>query len=87
MEQVDASGDDDDTIGLMKIETLTIKLNAGAEPLCLATARRMPFQLMDAAKAELNMVESGVIIPVVEPTVWCAAMVPVIKNPEQCVSP
>ena len=81
LEQVDASGDDDARIGLMKTEPLTIKLKAGAEPLCLTTARRVPFPLMDAVKAELNnMVESGVIRSVIEPTDWCAAMVPVIKK-------
>ena len=81
LEQVDASGDDDGRTGLMKTEPVTIKLKAGAEPLCLTTARRVPFPLMDAVKAELNnMVESGVIRSVTEPTDWCAAMVPVIKK-------
>ena len=68
LEQVDASGDDA-RIGLMKTESVTIKLKAGAEPLCLTTARRIPLPLMDAVKAELNnMVESGVIRSVTEPT-------------------
>ena len=40
LEQVDASGDDDGRIGLMKNELLTIKLKTGAKPLCLTTARR-----------------------------------------------
>ena len=69
LEQVDASGDDDARIGLMKTEPVTIKLKAGAEPLCLTTARCVPFPLKDAVKAELNnMVESGVIRSVTEPT-------------------
>ncbi|KAK2173586.1 hypothetical protein NP493_866g01020 [Ridgeia piscesae] len=77
LEQVDASGDDDARIGLMKTEPVTIKLKA----LCLTTARRVTVPLMDAVKAELNnMVESGVIRSVTEPTDWCAAMVPVIKK-------
>ena len=81
LEQVDASGDDDARIGLMKTEPVTIKVKAGAEPLYLTTARRVPFPLMDAVKEELNnMVESGVIRSVTEPTDWCAAMVPVIKK-------
>ena len=46
LEQVDASGDDDARIGLMKTEPVTIKLKAGTEPLCLTTARRVPFPLM-----------------------------------------
>ena len=65
----------------MKTEPVTIKLKAGAEPLCLTTARRVPFPLMNAVKAELNnMVESGVIRYVTDPTDWCAAVVPVIKK-------
>ena len=81
LEQVGASVDDDGRIGLIKTEPVTIKLKAGAEPLCLTTAIRVPFPLMDAVKAELNnMVESGVIRSVTDPTDWCAAMVPVIKK-------
>ena len=81
LEQVDASGGDDARICLIKTEPVTIKLKAGAETLCLTTARCVPFPLMDAVKAELNnMVESGVIRSVTEPTDWCAAMVPVIKK-------
>ena len=81
LEQVDAPGDDDTRIGLMKTEPVTIKLKAGTEPLCLTTARRVPFPQIDAVKADLNnMVESGVIRSVTEPTDWCAAMVPFIKK-------
>ncbi|KAK2187775.1 hypothetical protein NP493_154g00018 [Ridgeia piscesae] len=88
---VEASGDDDARTDLMKT---TIKLKAGAEPLCLTTARRVPFPLMDAVKAELNnMVESGVIRSVTEPCVirsvtelgalrWFRSS----RKPELCVS-
>ena len=69
LEQVDTSGDDDGRTGRMKTEPITIKLKAGAEPLCLTTARRVPFPLMDAVKTEFNnMVKSGVIRSVTEPT-------------------
>ena len=86
LEQVDASGDADGRIGLMKTEPVTIKVKTGAEPLFL-TARRLPLPLMDAVKAQLNnKVESGVIRSVTEPTDWCAAVVPVIKKPELYVS-
>ena len=89
--QVEASGDDNARTDLMKT---TIKLKAGAEPLCLTTARRVPFPLMDAVKAELNnMVESGVIRSVTEPCVirsvtelgalrWFRSS----RKPELCVS-
>ena len=81
LEQVDAPGDDDTRIGLMKTEPVTIKLKAGTEPLCLTTATCVPFHQIDAVKADLNnMVESGVIRSVTEPTDWCAAMVPFIKK-------
>ena len=69
LELVDASGDNDARICLMKTEPVTIQLKAGAGPLCLAIARRVPFPLVDAVKAELNnMVESCVIRSVTEPT-------------------
>ena len=54
LEQVDTLGDDDARIGLMKTEPVTITLKAGAEPLCLTTARLVPLPLMDAVKAELG---------------------------------
>ena len=80
LEQVDGSGGDNARIGLMKTEPVTIKLEAGAEPLCLTTAN-VYISLMDAVRAELNnMVELGVIRPVTEPTNRCTAMVPVIKK-------
>ena len=80
LEQINAS-DTDTGIGLMKTDSVAIKLKAGAQPLCLTTARRVPFPLMGAVKAELHrMVTSGVIRAVTEPTDWCSAMVPVIKK-------
>ncbi|KAI0226278.1 hypothetical protein LSAT2_023096 [Lamellibrachia satsuma] len=80
LEQINAS-DTDTGIGLMKTDSVVIKLKAGAQPLCITTARRVLFPLMGAVKAELDrMVTSGVIRAVTEPTDWCSAMVPVIKK-------
>ena len=68
-------------IGLMKTDPVKIQLKAGHETACLTTARRVPFPLMDAVKAELDhMVTSEVIRAVTEPTDWCSAMVPVVKK-------
>ena len=80
LEQINTS-DTDTKIGLMKTDSVAIKLKVGAQLLCLTTARRVPFPLMGAVKAELDrMVTSGVIRAVTEPTDWCSAMVPVIKK-------
>ena len=69
------------SIGLMKTQPVTIKLNTFVEPSCLTTARRVPFPLMDDVKAELDrMVTSEIIRVVTEPTDWCSAMVPVVKK-------
>ncbi|XP_014676826.1 PREDICTED: uncharacterized protein K02A2.6-like [Priapulus caudatus] len=68
-------------IGLLKTEPVKISLTAGVTPLCVNTARKVPFFLMDAVKTEIRrMQDSGVIRPVTEPTEWCAAMVPVQKK-------
>ena len=60
LEQINAS-DTDTGIGLMKTDSVVIKLKAGAQPLCITTARHVLFPLMGAVKAELDrMVTSGV---------------------------
>ena len=62
----------------MKMSSVKVYLKDGFMPVCLPTARHVP---RDKVKAELDqMVESGVIIPVTEPTDWCSAMVPVVKK-------
>ena len=69
------------SIGLMKTQPITIKLNTCVEPSCLTTTRRVPFPLMDDVKAELDrMLTSEVIRVVTEPTDWWSAMVPVVKK-------
>ena len=68
-------------IGHMKCPPVTIKLKDDVKPYSLSTARRVSLPLLPKVKAELNrMQDHGVIIPVEEPTEWCAPMVPVIKK-------
>ena len=65
----------------MKTSPVKIHLRDDVKPVCLSTARRIPFPLMDKVKAELErMRNTGVIVPVTEPTEWCSAMVPVVKK-------
>ena len=68
-------------IGLMKTSPVKIHLKDNITPVCLPTACRVPFPLMGAVKDELErMVKSEVIMPVLELTDWCSAMVPVVKK-------
>ena len=70
-----------DTIGLVKTEPVQIKLKEGVNPLCVTSARRVPFPLQEPVKQELErMQKEGVIREVTEPTEWCAPMVPVRKK-------
>ena len=66
--------------GQMDTEPVEIKLRGDATPYCVTTARKVPFPLMDAVKAELDkMLEDGIVREVTEPTDWCSPMVPVVK--------
>ena len=74
----------DETLGQMKTEPVKIVLRDDAVPYCQPTARRIPFPILKAVKAELDrMVKNGIIKPVTEPTDWCSAMVPVMKKTEE----
>jgi hypothetical protein len=65
----------------MDTEPVKISLKGEATPHCVTVARKVPFPLMSAVKAELKrMLDCGVIRQVTEPTDWCAAMVPVRKK-------
>lgn len=57
-----------------------IRLKEGAQPYAVSVARRVSIPLQSKVKAALQkMRKDGVIVPVTEPTEWCAAMVPVMK--------
>lgn len=68
--------------GLGKLDgDYTIRLQEGAKPFALSTARRVPVPLLKSVKEELErMEELGVIAKVKDPTDWCAGMVTVPKK-------
>ncbi|XP_063077523.1 uncharacterized protein K02A2.6-like [Engraulis encrasicolus] len=53
-----------------------IKLKDNVKPFALSLPRRVPLPLHDKVKEELQRMEKmGVIVPIEEPTDWCAGMV------------
>ncbi|KAK7107196.1 hypothetical protein V1264_015153 [Littorina saxatilis] len=69
------------TTGLLHTDPVPIRLREDAEPYCVTTARRVPFPIQKNVKAELERMQSaGIIREVVEPSDWCAPMVPVVKR-------
>ncbi|XP_060064740.1 uncharacterized protein K02A2.6-like [Ylistrum balloti] len=67
--------------GLVNCEPATIQLRDNVNPYCVTTARRVPFPLLDKVSKELQHMETeGIIEKVIEPTDWCAPMVPVVKK-------
>ena len=68
-------------VGQMETDPVKIKLKESATPYNVATARKVPFPMMDAVKCEIqHMLDNGVIHTVMEPTRWCAPMVAVKKR-------
>ena len=67
--------------GLGKMSTTySIKLRENAQPFSVSTPRRVPFQLMDPVKQELQKMEKlGIIEKITKPTPWCAPLVVVPK--------
>ena len=58
-----------------------ITLQPNATPVCLYTARRIPYAWREKVQEELkSMVARGVISPVDQPTQWCSGMVCVPKS-------
>jgi transposase InsO family protein len=65
----------------MSKQDYTIRLQEGAQPYALATARKVPYQLYDKVRIELQrMMQLGVIKEVTEPTSWVSPMVIVPKK-------
>uniref|UniRef100_A0A1X7VTK1 Peptidase A2 domain-containing protein n=1 Tax=Amphimedon queenslandica TaxID=400682 RepID=A0A1X7VTK1_AMPQE len=59
-------------------EPCTIKLQSGAKPHLLFTARKIPLTLRDMVREELNSTESIRVISIVEePTLLCVGMIPI----------
>lgn len=70
-----------DGVGCMAKQEYTIRLQDGAQPYAQATARKIPYQLYDKVRLELQrMLQLGVITEVTEPTSWVSPMVIVPKK-------
>ena len=60
---------------------MKITLKNNVKPYCLSTASRDPFPLLSKVEEELaRMEEEGILEKVIEPTEWCAPIVPVAKK-------
>ena len=67
-------------LGCMK-GNYSLALKNVAQPFSVATLRRVPLPLLPEVKLELEkMVDQGVIMPITEPTEWCAPMVVIPKS-------
>ena len=69
--------------GLGKLKgQYTICLRDEAKPFCMTAPRRIPLPLLKKTEAEIQrMVSSNVIVPIEEPTDWCA---PIVVVPKSC---
>ena len=81
LSEVDVSYSVYGELGLMNTDPVTIRLKDDAVPYSLTTPRRVPVPLMPKVKAELQRMEDNRIITrVMDPSEWCAPMVPVMKK-------
>ena len=70
-----------DGVGRMDLYTYKIRLREGALPFALATARKVPYNLYDKVRLEIQrMMRLGVVKEVVEPTEWASPMVVIPKK-------
>ena len=70
-----------DGVGRMDLYTYKIRLREGAQPFALVTARKVPYNLYDKVRLEIQrMMRLGVVKEVVEPTEWVSPMVVIPKK-------
>ena len=69
----------------MPREKSHISLTADARPFCVTAPRAIPFAYRDKLK-EMKVLESqGIIIPITEPTEWCAPIMVTPKKNSYCI--
>ena len=72
---------DNSTLKTMSTTPVDIRLEEGAKPFCVYTARQIPFAFRDQVKQQLEDMESQSIIEkVTEPSEWCHPVVIVDKK-------
>ena len=71
----------DGHIRVMPGEQFKIHLREDAVPFCVSSPRRVPLSLREPLKEELQkLMDEDIIVPVTEPTEWCA---PIVVEPKK----